>query len=615
MTPADSGSRAIGRAVFPCLSFSAWLSFLACLALLTCLAPLPARAQAQDGSASEEILPSGQEPEVRDAPTVPSPGDEGATEDGLSPGLGQSRVEEPSRRRVPLPDGASVAAAIQASALLDSITVRVLDGRPDFALRILRDGEAGLIEAVGLAAALGRLTWNPETWQGSFLVDSLEVRFVLDTSVFWVDGRPVQLGAATRYRQEALWVPLSIIDGAVVPILQQRCRWDPYRGMLEIALPGPHLAGARLSQAGGVATLTLDGVHPESPIRLVVDAAGQALVEVKGARLPAGFTAGGRVQDGISIAQVRATPQGCEFWLDFDPRWKGVRSRPLKDDAGIAIDFTARQVEVDRGRYGALESYVDPARLRLGTGGPRRRILLELPGLAVTPQDVDPLPPPSVQIPGQDVALTPATSTDGAIRLLAANLRAILQGDFGHEVVLTSDRSARSALRSPSGLPETAPAPAGDCWLGLRMERWPGSPQEFLLCIAGPPARFETVELRSSTWSEDRPQIRDSDTGGGGIASLVPWSQVARMAEPASRRLARNIADHLAYQWEGRPVRIVRRPARVFRGLAMPAVLLYPASTGDRLGVEAISDPLKSAELARSMAFAIDEFLLGLGIE
>ena len=73
------------------------------------------------------------------------------------------------------------------------------------------------------------------------------------------------------------------------------------------------------------------------------------------------------------------------------------------------------------------------------------------------------------------------------------------------------------------------------------------------------------------------------------------------------------MADHLDYRWADRPVRISARPARIFRGVGVPALLIYPAAVSDDAAMGALCDEARATELARNLAFAVDEFLLSVG--
>jgi hypothetical protein len=76
--------------------------------------------------------------------------------------------------------------------------------------------------------------------------------------------------------------------------------------------------------------------------------------------------------------------------------------------------------------------------------------------------------------------------------------------------------------------------------------------------------------------------------------------------------LARIVADHLDDRWADRPVRISARPARIFRGVGVPALLIYPAAVSDGAAMSALCDEVQATELARNLAFAVDEFLLSM---
>jgi hypothetical protein len=180
-------------------------------------------------------------------------------------------------------------------------------------------------------------------------------------------------------------------------------------------------------------------------------------------------------------------------------------------------------------------------------------------------------------------------------------------------VIPVEDRGESSTYRSPAGLPETPGVPQGSCWIGLRLEtRSPGAAGEFGLVTARPAPRRAPLSLGSLARSAEAvPEApAEAEPAPEGFEEIPPWGQVARLEQAASARLARIIADHLDYRWADRPVRLHERPSRIFRGLGLPAVLVYPAAANDELALAALCDSVQAGELARNIAFAIDEFLL-----
>jgi hypothetical protein len=498
----------------------------------------------------------------------------------------------PEARAYPFSDAAAANAA--AEARLDSLRVRYADGRSPESLTVYQRDEGAYLDLGDLGRVTGGgFRWNPETWRGSFLVDSVVVDLVLDTAVFWIRGEAVNLPAPVRYAGERVLVPLGILDGVVAPLLGDRCHWDPNSGELDLALGKPWLETPELNGGGAMATLTLAPV-PGEAVRFRWDPMGQLFIEIKGPHVqPEPLRANGRV-DGCEVASIRSTKRGCELVLRLDPQWMGVRVRTGRTPQTLIVDLTSRPADVDRAHFDPLGSYLDPRNPQERPSGPGREILLE-------------------------VALPPGEGGNTACLLaLAERLRSALEQDFGHHVVMTDDRSKPGLFRTPLGLSEIPGLPDGDCWVGLRLESWPSeSAREFLLVVPGEPARQELVAARTQATSATAGD--QTEFTGGSAAGLspsggrvIPWGQVSRPFEASSRTLARTMAEHLSFQWEGRPLRIMPRPARIFRGMAMPGVLLYPAAATDAGALNALCDETKSAELARNLAFALDEFLLGL---
>lgn len=483
-----------------------------------------------------------------------------------------------------------------AESRLDSVLVRYADGRKAEALAVHQRSEGAYLTLGDFGRIAGNgFRWDPETWRGSLRVDSVDVRFVLDTPIFWIGDEAVHIPAPVRYADEQVLVPLGLIDAIFVPVLRERCSWDPATGNLRLAYGKPWLETVELNGGRLSASLVLGPVR-ENAIRFRWDPTGWLHIELRGTHTaPEPPRVPGRV-DGIEIVSLTSTSRGCEVVLRLDPQWVGIRTREGRGSQAV-VDFTARESDTERGRFEALGSYLDPRGARGPATGPGRHILIELPATAET--------------------------TGVAVCMLnfADRLRLILEQDFGHVVVPVDDRSRPGRLRSPAGLPETPGVPEGDCWVGFRFEDWPSAEaREFLLVVPDPPPKQQLLAVLAGVEGAAPAAVDEADAYAAPGASwksiqAVPWGQVPRVYRSASRTLARTMAEHLNYEWEGRPVRIASRPARIFRGLAMPAVLVYPSVDGDAQIRDALCDDLRASELARNLAFALDEFLLGLAGE
>ncbi len=477
-----------------------------------------------------------------------------------------------------------------AEARLDSVRVLFADGRPPLGAPLLR-GPAGPLLSLGDVGRIsgGGFRWDPETWRGSFTVDSTEVSFVLDTPIFWVRGAAVQTPAPVRYEQGMVQIPLAVVDGVIAPLMGERCRWDPFTGVLAVGGPRPWIETIDLEGGGGDASLTLAPVGGK-PLLVRWDPNGELDIEVRGMHLPPGPPRVTGGASGIEVVFVRATTEGTVVRLRLDSSWLGVRIRSGRGEGSRILDLTSRSREAGGGGFQPLGVYFRPPLPAEEQRSASRKIVIELD-------------PRMRDWPGAE-----------CLHALAESLRSSLTLQFGHQVVLTEDRSEVSGVRAPSGAPEPAPAPDADCWVGLRFERWPSeSAREFLIVVPGPAARRIAVAAEGVTEAglAGVPGGMPGTPSAGSLAGtrIVPWSQAALPFAATSAGMARTMADHLGYVWAGRQVRIVQRPARIFRGLAMPAVLLYPVVTGDKDGTASLCDPLQAGELARNLAFALDEFL------
>jgi hypothetical protein len=261
------------------------------------------------------------------------------------------------------------------------------------------------------------------------------------------------------------------------------------------------------------------------------------------------------------------------------------------DHAGVRVEWTSRVREVQVEGFQPLGTYAVPARAG-GAISAGHVVLLE-------------------------VGTPPAEAGAGAACLasLAEKVAGALNSEFGLTVIRVPDRGVPGAFRTPAGLPETPGVPPGDCWIGLRLEeRAATGTEEFALVVPGPAARREPLRLGMLASAAPRgespaPGLGENPRLPGAVLRVPPWGQVARALSPASARFARVVADHLGGRWAERPVRISARPARIFRGVGMPALLVYPAAITDQSAMGALCDEAQTTELARNLAYAVDEFL------
>lgn len=569
---ADRGRARPGGAAFACRTLPLRMPALTvALFLLTFLLTivLPAAAPGFPATACAQRPTSGEETDAFETEAVPS---------------------TPNAPAFPFSEAAAGNALLEAR--LDSVRVEHGDGRPAESIAVYRETEGPYLAVGDLGRVGDGYRWNPETWRGSLRFDSTEVGFALDNAVFWVRGTPVQTPAPVRYRAGTVLLPLSFLDAVVAPLLGARCEWAPATGRLVIAGPPPWISTLALEGNEPTAALTI-GPVTEDALRLRWDPQGILLVEARGVRLPVDRrTVSGRAE-GVETAWVHCTARGTEVALRLDARWASVRLRSDRG-GGVRVEWTTKAREAQVEGFQPLGTYAVPE--RSGGGSSAGRVVL------------------------LEVGAPPRDAGAGAdcLQALAEKVAGVLSSEFGLTVIRVPDRGVPGAYRTPAGLPETPGVPPGDCWIGLRLEgHGSAGGGEFAVVVPGPPARREPLRVGALASAAPR---RESPALGlgenprlrGALLRVPPWGQVARSLAPSSARLARTVAEHLNYRWADRPVRISARPARIFRGVGVPALLLYPAATSDEAAMGVLCDDAQAADLARNLAYAVDEFLLSV---
>ncbi len=500
--------------------------------------------------------------------------------------VGRDLPEEWSREpgAFPFTDAAHRNAVLHAG--LDSIRVRFGDGRRDIAVRVIQRPEGSYISLPDLGSICGGgFQWNPETWRGSVWVGSTKVLLVLDTQVFWVEGTPVQLPAPVRYAEEQVWISTGFIEGILLPLMGDQAVWDPQRGSLTIRPSGRLLRPITWTESAGSTVLSFTPVGEDS-LRLRWDPIGELHVDIRGTSLPMDFIPPQDLPEGIRLARFQRTACGAELVFAVAPVWLGLMPEYLR--GGVHdIRLTRRSRDVVRGRFSPLGAYLDapPALTRGGSAG--RTVVIEIP-------------PAAELVSGRAYCL----------ETLARTLQHNLETGFGHNVILLRDRAATGRFHSPAGTPEIPAVQPADCWIGFRLEHWPGSGVREMLLVTPLPAPHWVVPgdeagMSGPGGSQGR-EYRDIELLTGRI---VPWGQTARLHQRSSMRLARTLSEHLGHDWEGRPVRITSHPARVFRGVDMPAVMISPGLAEDLEALDLMCDPDALQRLVRNLSFGIDEFL------
>ena len=469
----------------------------------------------------------------------------------------------------------------------DSLTVRFGDGRLPEVIPVHAFPEGPYVALTDLGAITGHgVVWDPETYRGSVQVDSTSVGFLLDAPMLWLGEDILQLTQPVIYRDEQVMLPFAIVDAVLVPALGERIRYDAENGVLELGGGEPRLHDLRLEPDTRRLELSLDPMPTGR--RLLWDPSGILAVQIAGVFLPPGYQPPDFSGRGLERVEVLPTKIGMEIRLHVAPGWVGARaSRSPRGTLDIELTQNAR--DVDSGRFELLTSYLSAQGASIDRDPlHRNRILIE-----VSPEQ-----------PGSYLGL------------LSSELAHVLEDQFRHEVIFVHDRKEAGRARGGAGIPEMPGVPPGDCWIGLRLEQYGGDDvHDFLIVTPGQPPRYESVDaallaagapVASPSGAVVSPREGDSDDRG---VRLIPWGQAPRMFRSANRHLASNLVDHLRSDLPLLSVRTTSRPSRIFRGLAMPAVLIYPARTGDENNLRALSSRDQIELVAKSLAYGIDEFL------
>jgi hypothetical protein len=277
--------------------------------------------------------------------------------------------------------------------------------------------------------------------------------------------------------------------------------------------------------------------------------------------------------------------------VSVDPGWVGASIE--ERDGELLVTMTQLLRDVQRGEAGLLTSFHPPTVVDRGWGA---RVVLE-----VSPS-------------GAGGSLENRYLED-----LASEVANQLEDNYRHQVVFVPDRRESGRARGPGGTPEMPAVPDADLWVGLRLERYGSADaHDFLFVVPGQAPRYETVGAQvaeagipiASTGGE---QVLAPPLPGGRIEEvayrMIPWGQAPRLEQDESRRLADLMSNQLEADLQFRPVRTMARSARIFRGLSMPAVLIYPAPAADAVGLRALSAPDQVELIGKSLAAGIDEFL------
>lgn len=490
--------------------------------------------------------------------------------------LAQGRRDEPSLRN------------------LDSLRVSYPDGRPKQSFPVIQREEGSFLDLADLGRALGEgFSWDPESYRGAFSFDSVSVSFVLDSPLFWTAGRVAQAEPPVRYEEERVRVPLSVIESVVLPRMKERVRWDRRTGGLAFVGKGPWLESVDVRASSGRLVVSLSPIVDGQEHRVRWDPTGALSIDVSGLALSPSFQSpSGRIAD-LGRLRVIPRPGGVGVQLTLDPAWVGVRTRRSAGEHTLTCELTRSRRDLEGLGFEALDVYPE-ARARRRMGQPRR-ILIEL-GVGGDAQGAQ------------------------YLENLAHQLEEALTLDFGHEVMRVPDRESEGRGAKATNRPEIPALPEADCWIGLRLERYPMTEEPtFLLVGPSPPTHWDDLNAMVGVRAEQSDaQVSEAERQSSAYttrtpltgAKPAPWGQAVRNYQGASLSLAQTLAEHLGVELSDRRIRVTSRPARIFRGMSMPAVLLYPLAMGDAQGASALSEHEELLRTARSLAFGVDEFLI-----
>jgi hypothetical protein len=322
----------------------------------------------------------------------------------------------------------------------DSLSVRFQDGRSALTIPVHRIDRAEYIALPDVGRITGQsFVWDPETYRGSFQMDSTTIGFVLDAPLLWRGSEVLQVESPVVYHDEEVLLPYSLIETLIVPALGSRASFEGRSGRLEIGGPQPWLHGIRLEREGRRLRVVTSPLPRDRHARW--DPRGMLSVQMIGVHLPPAYQAPDLGTRGVDRVDVLPTPRGTELRLHVDPGWVGMRVVQSASDA-FQIELTQSLRDVEDGRFDLLTSYLGP---ESGADRPPWTVLLE-------------------------VSAPPLSNGARYLDDLANELGRVLESVFRHEVEFVPDRLQAGRERTErGGVPELPGLPQGKCWVGFRL--------------------------------------------------------------------------------------------------------------------------------------------------
>jgi hypothetical protein len=432
------------------------------------------------------------------------------------------------------------------------------DGRAPQPVRIIQVDESPYVSLLSLARALGvRFSWDPFTYRGWIECDSTRISFAMDSPFLMQGNDGWQADQPVRYTENGVLLPLDALSGLAERWGPgHRVRWDPESRHL---VCGDAMLASfrqvRLTQVGHRTTLRIPGKGaPRSAMRWSPVAGLELLLD--GWAAAAESLAIGAPRGALAVESVASRPGGSRIRVAVSPEAVGASTRYDTREQAFELTTTTSRDEVLRGGF--------------------------------RPLGRTPFPPSRLDGP---VFIT--ASTDGvggppeagqALGILAHRVAEILSSEFGLETNVIDGGDPFVAAGQANTL-------QARCFLGLRLESYPGS-DGMQIWYAGPRLRWESLE--SAAARRVRPLL---------------WSEAPAITEAGSRGLAATIQGHLSSLDGVLQIQTGRRPTRILEGLTMPAVLVYPATTGRAASLDRLLQPDRRESLARALAFGIAEAL------
>ncbi len=448
-------------------------------------------------------------------------------------------------------------------------------------------------------SALGAsLIWDPESFRGRLLIDTLNLGFVVGGEVIHCADSALQMSAPVLYIDNRLLLPVEALALIVPPFLSDRFTYqrDPHRLIQKPTLPVIEGLGIE-DEAGRTvlrwhlparpqARLLTDGVHA-----LVVELPGMQVDPLHPPRPAAGVQA--------CLYAIEQSREGARFTFHVAPSVLGWRSLWRAERREFHVSLTSQAEDLTE--WAAFDRW--PAVPRPPANPSRVQVVMVLPHASA-----------------EDWKGGPEVDVDGVFDLVCALGRRVGDEleDVGFDVTYVDD-PGRQAW--PGGWAAQANAEGGGVCVSLQPNICGDSlaaGYRIVSAAAGPGERpLVPVERLAEQMTRT---AAERDPWEGRLGRLMPmglraWSAVAAEHSAASARLAWELELHLrAAQIAAQgvvpiqPVVRQRWPGSALEGLDMPGVILYLGRMG--LGPASPSDADWAAVdgIAAGIARALEAF-------